>query len=195
MRITLNLDNLKIKDIVDYYGGSQDWYSSYYKRLAGCAPVAASNITMYEKRKNSDKKYSKHEFIELMNDLWNYITPGIMGVDKVEKYMKGYDKYIKETNMNLTKRKIFQTKTKNIDELEKYLKEALEKNHPVAFLNLDNGKETNLESWHWTTIIGLEIKDKNLKALISDEGYIKEIDLKLWLETTNKDGSFIYYYN
>ena len=194
MNITLNLDNFKIRDQIDCYGGNQDWYNSYYKRLAGCAPVTASNITMYELRKNSNKEYLKHEFIELMNDLWNYITPGIMGVDKVEKYMQGYDKYIKTNNIGLTSSKIFYTKSKNKEELKKYLTEALEQNHPVAFLNLNNGKEENLESWHWTTIVGLETKNGNSKVLISDEGYLKEIDLTLWFETKAREGSFIYYY-
>ena len=61
MKITLNLDNLKIDNL--YYGGNQDWYNSYFKRLAGCGPTTASTIIMYEEK----KAYTKEEFINLMN--------------------------------------------------------------------------------------------------------------------------------
>ena len=187
MKITLSIDYLLIDNY--YYGGNQDWYNSYIKRLAGCGPTTASTITMYELNKN----YSKKEFIKLMNDLWNYITPGMMGVDSVEKYQKGYDKYLKDNKLDISKSKVLYLDNSTIIDIENYLTEALNSNHPVAFLNLNNGSEKEIDSWHWTTIVSLEKISNNLFVEVCDEGYLKRINLSSWLETSGR-GSFIYYY-
>ena len=61
---------------------------------------------------------------------------------------------------------------------------------------MDNGKEKNLEEWHWVTLVGISYDKENdkLNATIADEGKLKDINLGLWLETNKKDGGFIYYY-
>ena len=53
------------------YGGNQEWYKQFFQKKAGCGPVTASTITMYE----SKKSYSKSEFLNLLEDMWNYLTP------------------------------------------------------------------------------------------------------------------------
>ena len=47
----LNYEYLKIFNSIEYYGGTQEWYNSYLKRMAGCGPTTASTIIMYENRK------------------------------------------------------------------------------------------------------------------------------------------------
>ena len=194
MKIKLNYENLLIDNI--YYGGNQEWYKTHIKRLSGCAPTTASTITMYEKRKEESKNYTKEEFKRLMHNMWNYITPGIMGVNKAEIYTSGYDRFIRNNNMKLYNKNILHIdKNKKITKEEAllFLIESLKNDHPVAFLNLDNGKETNIESWHWVTIVGMNYEEGILSATICDEGYLKDINLGLWLETTTY-GDFIYYY-
>ena len=191
MKVSLNINNLLIDH--NYYGGDQDWYNSYIKRLAGCGPTTASTITMYESDKSNYHEYTKKEFIVLMKDLWKYITPGMMGVDTVDKYKDGYDKYLKTSNLNISKSKILILDTASIDEIEKYLQEAIKTDHPVAFLNLNNGSEKQIDSWHWTTIVSLENINNNLYVEICDEGLLKKVNLSNWLNTSSR-GSFIYYY-
>ena len=36
-----------------------------------------------------------------------------------------------------------------------FVRLGLDQDCPVAFLNLSNGRLTNLDSWHWVTITGL----------------------------------------
>ena len=188
--IKLNYDKLLIDNL--YYGGNQEWYKTYLKRLSGCGPTTASNIVMYEIRKNNIS-FNKNDFLRLMNSMWNYITPGIMGVNKADMYIKGFNKYIENHDINLNNYKHYHFDKNNInkDELYNFLKTALEDDHPIAFLNLDNGNEYLLEAWHWVMIVGI---DKDLKTTICDNGYLKEIDLNLWIDTTNSYGDFIYYY-
>lgn len=188
----LNYDYLLIDK--KYYGGNQEWFSSIFQRKAGCGPVSASNVIMYE----SKKHYSKEEFIKLMEDMWNYITPGMMGLNKVEYYNDGFSKYIKDNNIKLKESNILKiAKNKeerpSIKELFEFINKAIELDHPVAFLNLDNGKEKVLDSWHWVTIVGIEYKDEELIADIVDEGLLKTINLSLWLNSTTKEGGFIYF--
>ena len=96
----LNYDNLIIESSIKYYGGRQEWYRRYWQRMAGCGPTTASTITMYEKRKNNlTGEYNKSDFIKLMEELWEYITPGAMGLNKVEYYAEGFDRYISHNNI------------------------------------------------------------------------------------------------
>lgn len=186
----LDLNKLLIDNT--YYGGDQDWYNKYFKRLAGCGPTTASTIIMYELRKEN-VSLSKEDYIKLMHMMWNYITPGMMGVNKGQMYIDGFNKYIKTHAINLKNYKYLhiEKNDKNKQKVLEFIKEAINNDHPVAFLNLDNGKEISLESWHWVTIIGI---NDDLKATICDEGYLKEIDLNLVLNTTNSYIDFIYYY-
>ena len=190
IRIHLTMDNLLIDSL--YYGGNQDWYMTYHKRIAGCGPTTAATITMYEMRKNRKDIFSKTEMIKLMNELWDYITPGIMGVDKVEKYIEGYNNYLKKHNINFSFKEI-KTTNASVIELANFITEALKSDHPIAFLNLDRGNEMSIDSWHWVTIVGIKI-DRSIRITICDEGYLKEIDLLLWYKTTKREGSFVYYY-
>jgi hypothetical protein len=66
---------------------------------------------------------------------------------------------------------------------------------PVAFLNLCNGEETNLERWHWVTVISVEYEEIKQGVFLSimDEGMIKRINLALWYETTTLGGGFVYF--
>ncbi len=190
MKVSLNKDNLLIDNY--YYGGNQDWYSTYFKRLAGCGPTTASTITMYELNKSNYKNYSKKDFILLMNELWNYITPGMMGVDKVEKYQKGYNKYLKTSNLELSNSKILEFSNSGIDDIKDYIEAALKLDHPIAFLNLNNGSEKQIDSWHWTTIVSIEYINDNIIVEICDEGLLKKFNLTKWLNTSS-NGSLIYY--
>lgn len=185
MKIKLNLDNLKIDNL--YYGGNQDWYNSYFKRLAGCGPTTAATIIMYEEK----KAYNKQEFINLMNTFWKYITPGMMGVDSVDKYKMGFDKFINATKLSYSS-KILNLNNTNLGEVKNYLIDAITNDHPVAFLNLNHGSEKNIDSWHWSTIVG--INTDTLDIDICDEGYIKTINIGSWYESTKGNGSFIYYF-
>ena len=87
IEIKLNYEYLIIEDSIKYYGGSQEWYSSFWKRMAGCGPTTAATITMYEQRiKNLSKIYNKQEFINLMENMWNYVTPRARGLNKIEYF-------------------------------------------------------------------------------------------------------------
>ena len=76
-----------------------------------------------------------------------------------------------------------------------FIAKGLDSDCPIAFLNLSNGKVSNLDRWHWVTIVGLETDQDNnhVSAQIFDGGKEFEIDLKLWYETTTLSGGFVFF--
>jgi hypothetical protein len=74
-------------------------------------------------------------------------------------------------------------------ELSNFLDDALSNDVPVAFLNLCNGGEKNLDRWHWVTVISRE----DTLARILDEGVVKIVDLALWRDTTKQGGGFVWF--
>ena len=172
--------------------------------MSGCGPTTASTIIMYEDLKNNIDKlqhYSKLRFLDLMNDVWDFITPQIgKGVNTIELFLEGFKKYIKVRqdkdvkSIFLKVPKKFEDRPSNKEVFE-FLYEGLEKEHPIAFLNLDNGDEKNLDAWHWVAIVGILYDDLNddLEVTISDEGILKKINLNLWLATTKNEGGFVYF--
>lgn len=203
----LDLKLLKIKDNAGnciYFGGNQEWFEVKWRKMSGCGPTTASTIIMYEDLKNNIDKlqhYSKLRFLDLMNDVWDFITPQIgKGVNTIELFLEGFKKYIKVRqdkdvkSIFLKVPKKFEDRPSNKEVFE-YLYEGLEKEHPIAFLNLDNGDEKNLDAWHWVAIVGILYDDLNddLEVTISDEGILKKINLNLWLATTKNEGGFVYF--
>jgi hypothetical protein len=82
-----------------------------------------------------------------------------------------------------------------LTEVLNFLEEAFDNDVPVAFLNLCNGDEKNLERWHWVTVVSLNVSDDGRDAFVDilDSGIIKKIDLGLWYDTTTLGGGFVYF--
>lgn len=79
------------------------------------------------------------------------------------------------------------TKRPPYEQVEAFVRRALERDCPVAFLNLHNGRVKELDYWHWVTITALE----DTTAVILDSGSALRIDLRLWYETTKRRGGFV----
>lgn len=197
-----NTELYKIKDGNTIYNGpNQSWYPKRFQRLAGCGPTSCSNIIWYLSQ--TQEKYKElcpydgttfEGFLKLMEDVWRYVTPGFMGVNKLEMFENGAIRYGKEKGFTLSCKLLEIPGRKNISELEidkafNFIEDALKEDLPVAFLNLHNGQLVNLESWHWVTIYELD-REKG-RVSILDQSSLKEIDLKLWLNTSNKGGGFV----
>jgi hypothetical protein len=199
-----NKNILKIEDEENkmvFYGSDQEWYSKKWQRMAGCGPSAVANIMHYLISSNNDpqscSKLTKTELLKLMDEIWNYVTPGLGGVNSTGKLRDGVLKYTTEKELNIRlgcfdipKKKALRP---DLQQVVCFLTEALSKDSPVAFLNLEHGTIEELESWHWVTMIALEY-DTELSATfatILDCGLEKRINLAEWLDTTKLGGGFV----
>lgn len=200
----LKITDESTKDI--YFGCDQNWFPSEWQRRAGCGPSVASNIFRYLTLSGlalnaKERHNSKAEFIALMEEMWQYITPTLLGVNKTSLFYKGFLSYSKIHGINVAyscfnvpKRK---TARKKQADLLNFLEEAISHDTPVAFLNLHHGEEKNLDSWHWVTIISIEYTEdrQTVLANILDGGSAWKIDLSLWYRTTRLGGGFVYFKN
>ena len=195
----LRIDGLDIKvGGMVYHGANQDWFDAYWHKKAGCGPTTAANLVRYMgDRLNLPMNAAQKEGMQkLMEWTWDFVTPGIMGLNSTELFSKGMDKLLKKINSPLRSQvlNIEGEKGERITPgaVEIFLSRGLSADSPVAFLNLDRGALDNLESWHWVTIVGIEIIDDQLMAICADNGNLLRLDLTLWLETTKRHGGFVY---
>lgn len=172
-----------------HYGCNQEWYTTDIQRRAGCGPTVASNIIlyMYKDIKDTDS------CLKLMEEIWEYVTPSNRGVNKTGMFYGPLSEYInlKGFNAKYHYLDIQEDKSERPSyiEVKEFVLGALKADDPVAFLNLDNGKEKNLDRWHWVTLVSI---DDNDDIEIIDESVIKRVNLKGWYDTTTLGGGFVY---
>lgn len=181
-----------------FMGGSQHWFDDSWKRTSGCGPTAASGIMWYLARSHKINTLcetggaDRSSFLKLMNTMFDYITPSMMGVNSTAIFTDGIVRYGNSRKIKL------QTRVLDIhpallnrpsrESLRDYILESLRADSPLAFLNLSNGSLANLNSWHWVMIIALQ--PDSMMATICDQGFTKEINLGEWLKTTLMGGGF-----
>lgn len=201
------IKNIQLFKIVEeltqntYYGSSQEWFKTKWQRLSGCGPTAVANILFYLNHTNSDSletaSTSKSDYMLFMEEIWQYVTPNLGGISSTKMLCKGAQKYMKAKKLNIKldvidipKKRILRPDFKKILQ---FVDVALSSNMPVAFLNLQNGAVTHLDSWHWVTIISLEYSEDGSTAIIDilDEGMIKKINLAQWYHATTLGGGFV----
>lgn len=182
-------------------GGSQEWYREKWQRMSGCGPTAASNLIWYLARSRPGLRalcdasgVGKEDFLGLMGEVFTFVTPGMGGVNTASLFTSGAIRYGEAHSIPLISNVLeipgMPCNRPKQDTLREFILTALQADLPLAFLNLSNGTLTDLESWHWVTIIALD--DDALLATISDQGRIFDIDLSEWLRSAVLGGAFVY---
>lgn len=203
-----NINSYKILDELTnkiYFGGNQEWYKKKWRRLSGCGPTVVSNIIYYMNNWNlgleqNDTPFIKNDFIIIMEDVWKYVTPTLGGIPSTSYLMKGIIKYrnAKKLSFELAYLDIPKKKERGpgFKQILMFLEEALHNNTPVAFLNLNNGEEKQLDPWHWVTIVTLDYEEDGSYASVEilDEGIIKNVNLLNWFKTTTLGGGFVSFH-
>ena len=193
MKITLvkpELMNITNANGDTFVGGSQEWYEDKRHKKSGCGPVAASNLIWYIMRKHGVEK----DYVKLIREMYDYITPGIRGVDTSVIFTDGLLRFASENGMQIRPQVLEMPKKKcdrpNADTLVDFIITALHADSPVAFLVLSNGSVSSLENWHWVTIIAID--PDTMVVEISDYGKNISADIAEWLETSMLGGSLVY---
>ena len=166
--------------------------------MAGCGPTAAAVVFAYLARAHAalaplcpGDVSGRRELTALMCRVWDYVTPRHHGLNKPELMQRGMEAYAGARGIALSPARLeipaARTKRPEYAAVARFVRDSLERECPVAFLNLHNGKVKDLDWWHWVTIVALEGE----RAVILDSGRELEIDLALWLETTRKRGGLV----
>lgn len=181
----------------EHYGSNQEWYSERIRRFAGCAPSVAACILRYLLRDECENKCpTKDEMLSLMDEAWAYITPGDMGMPSAVVFAELFLSYLKSKGLSSARAAVCDLHSSlqvrpAFSEVADFIETALKKDLPVAFLNLDSGKEQRLETWHWVTITALDREGESATAEFIDGGKLMSADLALWYRTTERGGGFV----
>ena len=179
------------------FGFNQEWYKSKWQRLSGCGPTAASSLIYYGL--HQENNLDKNKAIQLMETLWEYVTPGMGGVYKRSMFTDGLRRYFDNHQIHANIESIEVTKNKktrmSLIDTVNFIESGLNSNSLIAFLNLDNGDEEKLDEWHWVVICGVDVHENHSQVFVNiiDDGKLFAIDLDLWLKTTKKGGAFVYF--
>ena len=104
--------------------------------------------------------------LKRMELMWRHVTPSKRGgVNSTEKFCEGIRSYCRSLGHEVV------IEAMNIPPIKdsrptpaaaaSFISESLHQNRALAFLNLDNGSEKQLEKWHWVTIVGITINGKS----------------------------------
>jgi hypothetical protein len=188
-----------------FFGATQDWYSNEWHRGAGCGPTCAGNLLAYLALTRPELRalygYEKMiltSFSQHMEEVYEFVTPGFMGLNKVEMFSEGSVAFAASRGLSLHPHvfRVPGNRNKNRPgnaELTEFVMSGLESDCPVAFLNLTRGKVKSLQAWHWITIVEAKAEDSGLLVTASDEGKRINFDLYMWYLTTRMSGGLVYF--
>lgn len=186
-----------------HFAGNQDWFRGFWQRKAGCGPTTGANLLYYLSRFNClrlpvDVK-DREGFLKLMEYTWDYLTPGMMGLNSTQMMQKGLDEMLARAGSDARSRALDipakESERPPHEAVAAFIRAGLEENSPVAFLNLNNGGLSRLESWHWVTVMGLVGEGPEAALDIFDNGERFFINLADWLAGTSRGGGFVYIQN
>ena len=181
-----------------YQGADQEWFPLAWQRRAGCGPTAAAVLTAYLAQSVPgwealfpEGRMEREAFRAHMCRMWDYVTPGPHGLNRPELFARGLEAYgaargvpLRTLELELPARR---SRRPGWAEWSGFICAALDRDRPVAFLNLCNGRVKELDRWHWVTITALE----GPTATIVESGRAYPIDLARWLATTTKRGGLV----
>jgi hypothetical protein len=161
-------------------------------------------------RSVTGREIEKPEFLEMMDDVWEFVTPTMGGlpttghlIERIEKYIAARGGDFNAASGKFSAASGFPAGVREFAVSEKpsersgfagaaeFIDAALDDDVPVAFLCLDDGGETALDEWHWTTLVALDAGEDSATALIIDSGRLFEVDLYKWYHGNKKGGGFV----
>lgn len=201
----------EVLDIADenakriYFGGDQEWYADEWHRRAGCGPTCAANVTAYLswtrptlRALYAGEDMRKSLFSAHMEEMYRFVTPGNMGLNRAEMYTDGVAGFSESRGLSLQAHsfEVHGNMCKgraSVEALSEFVRTGLAADCPIAFLNLTKGRVKNIQAWHWITITSADISNTALLAYASDEGNQICFDLRLWYLSTRMRGGLIYF--
>ncbi|HAO61960.1 MAG TPA: hypothetical protein DCQ90_08690 [Erysipelotrichaceae bacterium] len=181
-----------------HLGLDQEFYTTKWKRLSGCGPTAASNLYLYHLPR-LDRNRTMEEGLAIMDEIWKYVTPRFGGgVKNTKIFMDGMSAFLRDQGKSFTLDVIDVPKKKELRkplvEVREFVRQAIDEDLPIAFLNLHNGEEKQLDAWHWVTVVGIEMSTKDEMYLdIFDGGKLISVNLDQWYAKTKDGGGFVVY--
>lgn len=189
------IKNLDLFQVVDnektYYGFSQEWYKNAWQQKAGCGATVASSIINYYNQIRNFKEIRIFDALKIMEELWFYLLPTEHGLNSIKLFYDGIKKFYNNKKVLIDYINVDIKNKPNLDDIINFISKELSEDKPIAFLNLCNGEENNLDKWHWVIVVEIFEENGNYFLNIIDDKEITKINLSLWYRTITNDGGFI----
>lgn len=186
--------------IENHHGGNQNWFTDWTMKMGGCAAVTACDICIYIKLLNEDIKLypydinllNKKDYINFSKIMKPYLKPRISGINTLQLYIDGFDKYMKDNKEDRLNLIAFSGENLLEDAIEK-IKYQIDKELPIPYLLLKHeSKSLSDLVWHWFLVVGYEELEDKFYVKIATYGEYSWIDFsELWNTGYNEKGGMI----
>lgn len=181
-------------------GGNQDWFCDRWMYLGGCAAVTACDVSIYLKKykgvkelyPNDENALSKEDYIAFSKVMKPYLRPRFTGIDKLEIYIDGYGKYIKDRGCDEIQL-LGLSGEESLETAKRAMIEQIDGGYPIPNLTLRH-KNAQMQDyvWHWYLIIGYRIEDGKMSVKVVTYGKSQWLDFEtLWNTGFRKKGGLI----
>lgn len=182
------------------YGGDQNWFSDRFMRLAGCSAVCASEACAYLAGRfpNLSRLYPgdprsirKEEFVSFMQSVYQYITPGFMGMSSIKRFKKCFTEYAYSVGADV--RILLLGGDAPAGEAKRFLTRALDADYCALYLLLTH-KDPEMDefTWHWFTLTGYEMNGETIMVDFATWGKKHTLPFeKLWNTGTLSRGGMV----
>ena len=195
-----------------YTGGNQYWFpKDGYLPGGACGATAASNVLAYILRSNpalykiakaaglsglaepiEKSDNTKEGYLDFMKKVYKHLYPRFGGL-MADHYQEGMKSLAIEYGLPIEaeclKVPINNAKRPSVSDALNFVLSSLDADIPVAFLVLSSGNASNLDTWHWVTILAYNEETK--ETCILDNGSILWTNLETWLDTSIMGGAFV----
>ena len=177
-------------------GLNQEWFKTKWNRMSGCGPTIATQLILVLLGRTQLELIQAKDAMELVR---KFVKPTFGGIYNTKLLVDGMYKYLDNQNLqaNIVAMDVLIEQRSAIQwsSIVEFIQSGLQQQVPVAFLNLSNGNQKQLESWHWTLITNMETSKQATTVTILDNTKWLEIDLYQWYQSTTKNGGFVYLAN
>ncbi len=196
------LDYFKIEN---YYGGNQEWFSDRMMNIGGCAAVTACDMCIYLDLYKDigglypfDKNHiTKADYIRFSQVMKPYLKPRFGGIDKLDIYLEGFGRYLKEhTGGKLSKNTLEAfSGNEGFGKAKQVVKDSIDAGFPIPYLLLRHKSPPDKDYvWHWFLLTGYEIFEESFMVKTVTYGTWRWFDFyNLWNTGYRKKGGMIIY--
>lgn len=188
--------------IGDSYGGNQDWFPTFMMRIGGCGAETACDSSLYFAihrglstiAPENASGITKEDYIRFAYVMRPYLSPRMSGIDRLDIYIDGYAKYLKERGETRLAMKPFDG-TEPFEKAKAAVIMQIDAGFPIPTLVLNHRNPKMKEYvWHWFLINGYDDSEESFRVRAVTYGEYEWLDLReLWETGHLRRGGFVLY--
>lgn len=183
-------------------GGQQEWYSrltDFGMHVGGCAAITACDCAIvFEKYFGLRGLYpydlqhlTREDYLRFGKIMEQYLYPRWSGVDKLEIYLDGFGRFLKDRSANV--KLAGWSGENNFDDTWQIICKQIDTDYPIPCLVL-NHQATELSDyvWHWFILNGYEVRGEEFFVQAVSYGIGRWFDFAtLWNTGYTRKGGLI----